>query len=405
MKSPFNPEFFRQNRQELLKDSKCDIIIVIANAAVQRNGDSPYAFRQDSNFLYLCGVDKPDYVLVITKEESILVAPQLTTTQIIFDEQSSDVAVVGVGGVSRVVDHKTGWEFIKKQVLANKRIGIPFPQNLKSWGITPNPNQPGIIRKLKRIKPKLEIENILKPLAHLRMVKKPEELEAIQLAIDTTVSAYKQIARDIKKMKYEYEIEAKISYEFRKNGLSGHAFGPIVAGGHNATVLHYQSNQSKLQPGSLVVLDIGAEAHNYAADIARTIPYGKVTARQQDVIEAVADVQRKAIKRLKPGMKLDESEKLVVKDMGRELKKLGLITSVTEKNIRKYYSHAASHMLGLDAHDLADYSLPLAKDMVLTVEPGIYIPEENIGVRIEDDVLITENGCEILSKNLPAILS
>ena len=406
MSKGFNQQFFIDNRKTILSKSKCDLVIVSANTAVQRNGDSPYLFRQDSNFWYLCGVAKPDFVLVITKNESFLIAPRLTATQVIFDPHESGDDLKKASGVSAIYENVKGWLKLRSHLDDSQRVGMTSALNIKSWGITPNPSQEKLIKKIKRIS-KTEVINILKPLAHMRMIKQPQEVRAIARAIDITTDSLKQVAAGIEIQKYqnEYEIEAELSYNFRKSGAQGHAFSPVIAGGFNSTIPHYQSNNASLKPGSVVVMDVGAEVNNYAADITRTIVYGKSTKRQQQVIESVARVQQKAILRLKPGVTLHESELLVEQDTGVELKKLGLISKVNRKNIRRFYGHAASHMIGLDPHDLADYSMPLAKNMVLTVEPGIYIPEENIGVRIEDDILITENGYEILSKNLPVSLS
>lgn len=407
MNSSFGASFFENNRKAILESSNCDLIIVAANTTLQRNGDGPYLFRQDSNFWYLCGIEKPDFVLVFNSKQSFLIAPELTKTQLIFDPQQNWDDIKKTSGVTKVYECAEGWQKLHQLIDNASQIGIPAPPSIQSWGVTANPSQDNIIKKVKKLGSSKKVKNIIKTLAHSRMVKKPEELVAIQRAIDITTDAIAQITRDnlVNKYSAENEIEADLSYWFRKGGAQGHAFNPVIAGGKNATAPHYQLNNDKLSKNSLVVLDVGAEVCNYAADITRTIAYGKLSQRQTQVLESVISVQQKAIKRIKPGLHLDESERMIEKDMGIELKKLGLITATKRTDIRQYYGHAASHMLGLDTHDLADYSLPLKENMVLTVEPGIYIPEENIGVRIEDDVLVTKDGCKVLSKNLPVRLS
>jgi Xaa-Pro aminopeptidase len=237
-------------------------------------------------------------------------------------------------------------------------------------------------------------------LARLRMIKQPPELKAIQKAIDITGLSLKQaFAGDRTRYKYEYELEAVVASGFRSRGATGHSFEPIVAGGKRACTLHNVANDSRLKADEIVVVDVGAEYQHYAADITRTIALQKPSKRQQDVYNAVKTVQQKAFELVRPGITMKQFEKRVVGFMVTELKQLGLIK--LNKDVRKYYPHATSHFLGLNVHDVGDYQKPLPAGVVMTVEPGIYIPEEGIGVRIEDDVLITENGVAILSGSLP----
>lgn len=180
-------------------------------------------------------------------------------------------------------------------------------------------------------------------------------------------------------------------------GATGHAFEPIVAGGKRACTLHNVSNNAPLRSGELIVCDVGAEVSHYAADLTRTVSRGKATQRQKDVHQAVGEVQSFALGLLRPGTRMQTYENKVAKYLGGQLKQLGLITSLKTDDIRKYYPHATSHFMGLNVHDVGDYSLPLKPNTVLTCEPGIYIPAEGIGVRIEDDVLITSGGNQVLS--------
>jgi Xaa-Pro aminopeptidase len=251
--------------------------------------------------------------------------------------------------------------------------------------------------RLKRHVPDVQIIDIRPELARLRMIKQKPELEALQKAIDITSESLNDALKVRKRYTQEYELEAAITHGFRFRGAQGHSFEPIVAGGRNACTLHNVKNESPLKRDELVVCDVGAEVEHYAADITRTVCFGKPTARQQAVYEAVLSVQEYALGLLKPGTNLKKYEEKVAKRMGTELKSLGLIKKLDHDQIRHYFPHATSHFLGLNVHDVGDYQLPLEEGMVLTCEPGIYIPEEGIGVRLEDDVLITKTGNKVLS--------
>jgi Xaa-Pro aminopeptidase len=239
------------------------------------------------------------------------------------------------------------------------------------------------------------------------MIKQAAELEAIQLAIDITAAGIKEAtkASKLKNYAYEYELEAELTRNFRMRG-SGHAFEPIVAGGPRACTLHNVANSGKLSADELVLMDVGAEIEHYAADITRTISLnGSPSRRQQAVHAAVLEVQEFALGLLKPGILLKEYEQQIEHFMGEKLRELGLIKIITHDGVRAYYPHATSHFLGLNVHDVGEYDRPLEPGVVMTVEPGIYIASEGIGVRIEDDVLVTPKGPKILSSKLPRDLA
>jgi Xaa-Pro aminopeptidase len=261
-----------------------------------------------------------------------------------------------------------------------------------------NPARKRLVEKLKRMHPKLQLQDTRNQLASLRVIKQPEEVAVIQKAVNITAGTLTALSDAPGRYKHEFELEAAITSEFRRRGAAGHAYTPIVASGSHATTLHYVDNSDILQKDGLIVVDVGAEVENYAADITRTLCFGSPTARQQSVIDAVKDVQDHALSLLKPGASMRDYERNVVSVMGEALVRLGLITNPNDMAaIRHYYPHATSHFLGLDVHDVGDYSQELRAGMVLTCEPGIYIPEEGIGVRIEDDVLITDSGHTNLS--------
>jgi Xaa-Pro aminopeptidase len=239
-------------------------------------------------------------------------------------------------------------------------------------------------------------------LTRMRSIKQDKELEAIQLAIDLTLKTIKQVHRKRDKYAYEYEVEADIDAGFRKEGRR-HAYEPIVASGANACTLHYVANDAPIDSGAFLLIDVGAEVSGYAADITRTFAINQPNKRQQAVLDAVVEVQEFAKAELRPGVFMKEYETKVGQFMGEKLRELGLIKLIEKEELRKYYPHATSHFMGLDVHDVADYDRPLEAGMVLTVEPGIYISAEGIGVRIEDDVLVTATGIEVLSGKLPTL--
>jgi Xaa-Pro aminopeptidase len=243
----------------------------------------------------------------------------------------------------------------------------------------------------------------------LRMIKSQIEIDIIQKACNITEKALRRVLATTKPGMMEYEVEAEVIYEFTKNGASGHAYTPIIAGGANACVLHYNDNSAELKDGDLILMDFGSEYGNYASDLTRTIPVnGKFSERQKAVYNAVLRVKRAAEAMLRPGNNLMDYHVAVGDAMEKELLDLGLISQEDIANqdpdwpaYKKYFMHGTSHHLGLDVHDLCERYVKFQVGMVFTVEPGIYIPEENMGIRIEDDVVITENGIINLMQNIP----
>ena len=253
----------------------------------------------------------------------------------------------------------------------------------------------------------------LAPLMHdLRMIKQPREIEILQHAINITGAAFQRTLGFIKPGVMEYEIEAEVIHEFIRSGAQGHAYTPIIGSGHNACVLHYIENHSECEDGELVLMDFGARYANYNADLTRTVPVnGKFTKRQRAVYDAVLAVFKAARKMLKPGVIIKEYQDKVGEHMEEELLKLKLITKKDIKEAlekdpekpayKKYFMHGTSHHLGLDVHDVGSTWRKVAPGMVFTIEPGIYIPDENLGVRLENDVLITKTGNVDLMADIP----
>jgi len=276
------------------------------------------------------------------------------------------------------------------------------PAYVELYGLYTNPARATLVTRLKAQRRELALLDVNAHLGRLRMVKQPPELAAIQSAIDITIKTMKESLRPAKLRRYafEYELEAELGRGFRRRGAQRHAFEPIVAGGPRACTLHNVANNGTLSADELLVVDVGAEVSHYAADITRTVSLSQPSRRQQAVHAAVLDVQRFAFGLLKPGTLIKDYEQQIEHYMGEKLRELGLLKTITHAAVRKFYPHATSHFLGLDVHDAGDYERPLEPGVVMTVEPGIYIPREGIGVRIEDDVLITPKGIKILTDKL-----
>ena len=408
--SYFNSDFFVGNRRRLQAAVKSSAPMVIAaNGLLQRGGDSSYSFCQDANFWYLSGIDEPDLLLVMDGDEEYLIVPPRDASRTAFDGAVDDQALTQRSGIKTIYETKAGWARLTESIKAGQQVATIAapPSYIERYGLYANPARARLIKQLKTITSDLKLADIALAIVRLRMIKQAPELAALQAAIDITRASLQAATKPAKMTRYghEYELEAEIARGFRARGATGHAFEPIVAGGQRACTLHNVANNSPLAANELVVVDVGAEVEHYAADITRTVCTGKPSPRARAVHAAVADIQQYAFSLLKPGVFLADYEKQIESHTGEKLLELGVIQENTHEAVRQYYPHAASHFLGLNVHDAGDYELALAPGMVITVEPGIYIPAEGIGVRIEDDVLITKRGIKILSKKLRSSLA
>ena len=399
-------EFFTNNRRKLRERVGPGLIIITANGLMQRTGDTTFPFRQDSNFWYLTGINDPDLTLVMDDDKEYVVLPPRDEIRNIFDGSIDVEALKETSGLASILTEAQGWPQLNEKLKTIKEVAIlePLPRFVRFHDFYSNPSRRHLKERLLRTNSKLKTKDIREDFAALRIVKYPSEIKEIQRAIDITIETLKVVTRKLPKLEYEHEIDALIEYEYRRRGASGVGFQTIVAGGKNASTVHYVANNAKLQRNQLLLVDTGAEINNYTADISRTLAFGRATVRQRAVYDAVKRAQEYAISLIKPGLNFREYEKLVEKYVGEELKDLGLIKKASRKSIRKYFPHATSHYLGLDCHDVGDYYADFQENMVLAVEPGILIPEEGIGVRIEDNVVITKDGCQVMSDKLPSLL-
>ncbi|MCW1908403.1 MAG: Xaa-Pro aminopeptidase [Candidatus Saccharibacteria bacterium] len=399
----FEADFFQHNRDNLRQLFTGTAPIVIAgHGLVQRSADTTYPFQQDSNFWYLTGLNEPDLVLVMDKGKDYIILPDQGLTKQLFDGGLNEEFIQKTSGITTVLDNRAGWKTLSSRIKKAKHtatLATP-PSYILSHGFYTNPSRRALITKIKSINPTIELLDLRDHLVKLRSIKQPQEIAAIQRAIDITGAAHKKVVAKAKSAAYEYEVEALITQVFRQADAV-HGYQPIVANGINSCTLHYIQNNQPLNKKALLLLDVGAEFSHYSADITRTIALKSPTKRQKAVYQAVIDIQDYAFGQLRPGVDLRKYEEKVEKYVGEKLREIGLGKSISHEAIRRYYPHATSHFLGLDVHDVGQYDKPLASGMVLTVEPGIYIPEEEIGIRIEDDVLITDRGIEILSRRIP----
>jgi Xaa-Pro aminopeptidase len=395
-----NATFFTENRQSLTKSLKGGLIVLSAYAAQQYTNDSAHAFTQESNFWYLSGIEEPDWLLIIdsTQHRSWLVMPNVTDVHKIFDGSLSAEDAKRISGADAVITEDESLVLLRSLAKRHSLVyTIGQPPHAEYFNFVLNP----AIERNKQMLTRIfaNVEDCRKELAGLRAIKQPEELKMIQKAINVTIDAFEAVRGAMNAYKYEYEIEAEFSSIIRKSGATGHAYAPIVASANNACTLHYSKNIDKLAAKTMVLMDVGASFGGYAADITRTYAKGELTKRQRDIHRAVEAAHHQIIDLITPLKSVEEYQKDVDAIMKDALSSLGLQND--EAGVRRYMPHAVSHGLGIDVHDSLGAPKYFAEGMVLTVEPGIYVPEEKIGVRIEDDILVTATG----RKNLSARLS
>ncbi|TAL14583.1 aminopeptidase P family protein [Patescibacteria group bacterium] len=398
-----NSNFFQANRARLANNINGPIVLS-ANHQMQRSNDAAFGFEQEANFWYLTGITAPDWWVIIDGTKSILVVPEIDDIHQVFNGSLSVSNAMKISGIDEVISRREAQDILQ-HIARTKNVvyALGSDPHEKFYDFVVNPARKDMYKYLKKIF--ADVRDCRMDLAKLRATKQPIEIDAIKKAIKLTNEAFREVQPKLANLKYEYQVEAEFSYRFRNAGSSGHAYDPIVASGANAVTLHYNSNSERLKNNSLLLLDIGARVDGYAADITRTYAIGAPTKRQLDVHRAVEKAQQAIIALLQPGLSVKDYQAFVDTIMQDALIGLGLIKSRDDQaNYRKYFPHAISHGLGIDVHDSLGGPVEFLPGMMLTVEPGIYIPEEGIGVRIEDDILITETGHQNLSASLPTSL-
>lgn len=394
-------DFFTASRELVMQKLEGSLLVVPAYSEMQRSNDAAYGFEQEANFWYLTGIEHADWWVILdgTRGKSWLVSPTVDDVHALFDGSLSAAEAKQMSGIDEVLDRDAALELLRREARTRQLVyTVDQPQYHEHFGFTLNPAAHDLREQLSRIF--VQVQDFRPKLAGIRAIKRPDEIRMMQSAIDLTVDAFEDVKAKLVAYKYEYEVEADFTHYFRSRGAAGHAYDPIVASGANACTLHYGKNMATLKKGSLLLLDIGARRAGYAADITRTYAIGKPTKRQQDIHARVAEAHAQIIKLIEPELGIEQYHQQVDAIMKQALIELGFIKDAQDEKYRTYFPHAISHGLGIDVHDALGRPRYLQPGMVLTVEPGIYVPEEGIGIRIEDDILVTEHGRRNLSHKL-----
>ncbi|WP_323756750.1 aminopeptidase P N-terminal domain-containing protein [Roseivirga sp.] len=409
-------DLFIKNRAKLKARLKPNsVVVVCSNDVMPTNADGTMPFRQNSNMLYLSGIDQEESVLVIAPD-----FPDPKFREVLFVRETNEHIAVWEGH-KYTQEEATEASGIQTVIWTDKfentfNTMLAEIENIYLYQNEHIRNATEVETRTDRFSkwchatyPNYEYERLAPIIYDLRNVKEKREIELMQTACNITEKAFRKVLGLTKPGVWEYEVEAEFLYEFAKSRSKGFAYTPILGGGANACVLHYIENKDQLKDGDVMLLDVGAEYANYNADMTRSIPVnGRFTKRQREVYDAVLRVKKEATAMLTPGNRIPEYHKEVGKIMSSELIGLGLIdkTDVANENpewpaYKKYFMHGTSHHIGLDVHDVASIYTEFKEGMVFTVEPGIYIPEEGLGIRLEDDEVITKDGTFNLMRNIP----
>lgn len=423
-------EYFAERRDNLVSSIEDNsIIIVPSNTEVLRNGDANYRFRQESNFYYLTGFCEPDSLALIIKENNnskfiLFVRPrdpekeQWDGIRAGLDGACSEYCAYESYDIQQIDEKIPEYLQNKSKVYYDLGCNDNYDQKVITWL-----NQVKNMQR-KGISAPEEVSNLGSILAEMRLKKDELEIFYMQKASKIAAASHIKAMQAVTKSEYEYELEAELMYECAKHGALSQAYTPIVGSGGNTCILHYGENNQKLDQNGLVLIDAGAEFNHYAADITRTFPVsGKFSEEQKKIYELVLRAQLAAIDEVRPGNTWDRMQATILEVLVAGLVELGILkpngASVSEliesESYKPFYMHNSGHWLGLDVHDVGSYKVDgkwreLEPGMALTIEPGIYIKAGlkgvdpkwwNIGVRIEDDILVTKSGHEVLTKDVP----
>lgn len=413
---PINPALFKSNRENyassLLPGS---LAIFNSNDQFPRSNDQPFPFRQNSDLFYLTGITQEKTILLIYPD-----CPNPNLREILFilkgDElletweghKLTRIEATGISGIKKVMFLDDFDVILAEVMVYAENVYLNATEYIKYFNPVPYRD----LRFISDLKEKYPNHNYKRsaPVMHkLRTIKSEEEIALIRKAIDITNKAFHRVLKSVKPGRFEFEVQADIEHQFMINRAEGSAYYPIIASGKNACALHYVSNDQLCNDGDLLLMDFGAEYACYAADITRTIPVnGHFSPRQRACYDAVYRVLQKAAALMVPGNTIDKLNQEVNKMMEQEMISLNLFSreqvsaqSPDKPLYSKYFMHGTSHFLGLDVHDLGSKYEPFKPGMVLTCEPGLYIAEEKIGIRLENNILVTENGPVNLSADIP----
>ena len=406
---------FINNRNKFLDRMKSKSIAFFnSNDLYPVSADTTLPFEQHRDIFYLSGINQEESVLLLLKNNN-------DTEEILFlkkpnellthweGEKLSVKKAFTISGIKKVHWLEDLEKITKKIFRSVENIYINTNEHYRAKVVVET-REDRFIRWVQKNYPNKNIEKSNPILQRLRAIKSPIEIKLIKKACEITEKGFRRVLNFVKPGVWEYEIEAEFSHEFLKNRSRKFAYQPIIASGKNSNILHYIENNKQCNEGEIILLDVGAEYANYGSDMTRTIPVsGRFSEKQKSVYNSVLHVKNEATKLLKPGILWKEHYNEVGKIMTSELLKLGLlrksdVQNQTKENpaFKKYFTHGVSHNLGLDVHDYGDLDIPITKNMVFTVEPGIYIQKENFGIRLEDDVVVQQNGDPInLMESIP----
>lgn len=414
--APIPNGLFSDNRHKFKNHLKPNSVAVFfSNDILPTNADGSMGFKQNSDLFYLTGIDQEDTILVIFPD-----VKDGKHTEVLFIKETSELIAIWEGekltknqakevsGIKNIYWYTEFDKVFKTFAFQAENIYLNSNEHTRRYIDT----QTAEDRFNQRLRTNYPLHTIQRsaPIMHkIRAIKSGYEIELIQKACDITEKGFRRLMNYVKSGVFEYQIEAELIHEFVSNKSRGFAYGPIIASGKNACVLHYVENDKECKDGDVILLDVAAEYANYASDMTRVLPVnGKFTKRQKEVYNSVLRVKNEAQKMLVQGNTFDKYNKAVGDLMTEELLKLGLIKTEDVKNqnpawpaYKKYFMHGTSHFLGLDVHDVGYFYEPMQAGMVFTVEPGIYIPEENLGIRLEDNILVTTADPINLMQNIP----
>ena len=413
---PLNPEIFVQNRKRFIaRMEKNSIAIFNSNDELPANGDALHRFKQNSDIIWLSGIEQEDSMIILFpdnpdpkfREVLVLVRPNELKEK--WDGHRLRIEEAqAISGIQTIVWLDVLDGMLQPWIHLADTIYLNSNENDRKANLVPVRDY-RFAREMKRRYPLHNYKRSAKILKDLRSIKTALEVEVMQKAMDITDQTFRRLLQKIKPGIMEYEIEAEIFHSFLSQRATGQAYGSIIASGDRARVLHYVENSRECKDGELILMDFGAEYGNYCADLTRTVPVnGKFSRRQKTVYNACLHLHHYAAGILKPGISIVDYTEKVGDEATVVFQKIGLLKKSDIKNedpenraYRKYLYHGISHHLGIDVHDLGTRTEPIKPGMVFTIEPGIYIEEEKIGVRIENNFWITRNGNKDLMKNIP----
>jgi Xaa-Pro aminopeptidase len=413
---PLNSGIFIDNRKRFTAQmDKNSIAIFNSNDELPMNGDAIYKFKQNSDLFWLTGIEQEDTMLILFpdnpdpkyREVLVLVRPNALKEK--WDgHRLRGHEATGISGIQSIIWLDSLDGMLQPWIHLSDTIYLNTNENDRKANLVPVRDY----RYAATVKERYPLHNYKRSarlMKELRAIKSALEVEVMQKAIDITDNTFRHLLQFIKPGVMEYEIEAEIYHQFLKQRATGPAYGSIIASGDRARTLHYVENSRECLAGELILMDFGAEYGNYAADLTRTVPVsGKFTRRQKTVYNACLHLHKYAASILKPGISIVDYTEKIGDEATAIFQKIGLLKKTDIKNedpndraYRKYLYHGISHHLGIDVHDLGTRTAPIKAGMVFTIEPGIYIEEEQMGVRIENNFWVTRNGNKDLMKNIP----